>query len=87
MLIGDVIYTASELASSRSLPAGNTRSMTAFTHTSEARLSPGTILNIGLASAKFGGGGGEFQAEYVAGPAITFLPLTGKHWHGRAGSA
>jgi len=87
MLIGDVIHTASELASSRSLPARNPQSMTAFSHTSEAHLSSGTVLNIGLASAKFGGVGGGFQAEYVRGPPITFVPLTGKHWHSRAGRA
>lgn len=61
--------------------------MTAFTHTSEATLAAGCVLNIGLASAKFGGFGGGFQAEYVSGPEIQFKPLAGKHWHGKTGHA
>lgn len=61
--------------------------MTAFTSTSQANLSTNTILNIGLASAKFGGIGGGFQAEYVSGPTISFTLLTGKHWHGSSGNA
>ena len=87
ILIGDVIQTSSELASSRALPAVDPTSMVAFTHTSEAHLLPGTMLNIGLAAQKFGGAGGGFQAEHVFGPAIRFTPLTGKHWHSRAGHA
>jgi hypothetical protein len=85
ILIGDVIHTSSALASSRSLPVNNPQSMTAFTHTSEASLAAGTILNIGLASAKFGGVGGEFQAEYVSGPTIRFTPFVDKIWHGKIG--
>ena len=83
--IGDVIQTSSDLASSRSLPTTSPQSMTAFTHTSEAAIPTQCVLNIGLASAKFGGAGGEFQAEYVSGPPIQFTPFTGKYWHGRAG--
>jgi len=84
ILIGDVIQTSVGLANSRSLPTNDPRSMVAFTHTSEANIAVNTVLNIGLASAKFGGMGGEFQAEYVSGPTIQFTPLTGKHWHSRA---
>lgn len=87
ILLGDVIQTSAGLANTRSLPTSNPGSMVAFTHTSEAHLAIGTVLNIGLASAKFGGAGGEFQAEYVAGPTIRFIPLAGKHWHGSAGQA
>ncbi|MET0335242.1 MAG: hypothetical protein ABW190_13295 [Rhizobacter sp.] len=87
VLIGDIIQTASELADSRSLPGRDPRSMVAFTHTSMARLSPNTVLNIGLASQKFSGQGNGLQAEYVSGPLIAFTPLTGKHWHGVAGNA
>ncbi len=87
VLIGDVIQTSTDLANSRSLPTVNPRSMVAFTHTSGARLATNTVLNIGLASAKFGGTGGGFQAEYVSGPTIQFTPLAGKHWHGGAGHA
>jgi hypothetical protein len=61
--------------------------MVAFTHTSEASLVANTVLNIGLASAKFGGSGGEYQAEYVSGPTIRFTALAGKHWHGGSGNA
>ena len=81
-LIGDVVLTSSEIASSRSLPADDPTRMIAFTHTSEAYMSIGTVLNIGLASPKFGGSGGGFQAEYVDGPMILFSPLLEKHWHG-----
>lgn len=87
ILIGDVIHTSGNLASNRSLPTINPRSMTAFTHTSEALLAPGTVLNIGIANAKFGGAGGGFQGEYVTGPAIVFMALSGKHWHGSEGHA
>lgn len=87
VLIGDVIQTSAELADSRSLPGKNARSMVAFTHTSTARLCPHTVLNIGLASKKFCGEGGGFQAEYISGPRIEFTPLAGKHWHGAAGNA
>jgi hypothetical protein len=61
--------------------------MVAFTHTNEATLPAQVVVNVGLASAKFGGWGGGFQAEYVSGPAIQFTPLLGKRWHGRAGIA
>jgi len=87
VLIGDVIQTSGDVADSRSLPTANPRSMVAFTHTSEGHLRPDTVLNIGLASPKFGGVGGAFQAEYVSGPAIIFVPLTGKRWHGSSGVA
>ena len=87
VLIGDVVQTSSEIADSRSLPTSIPQSMTAFTHASEAYLSPNTVLNIGLASAKFGGMGGAFQAEYVSGPPIQFKLLVGKHWHGKSGTA
>ena len=85
LLIGDVIRTASGIADSRSLPTADPTSMTAFTHTSEAVVAPGAVLNIGLASAKFGGLGGGFQAEFVDGPPVAFVPLAGMHWHGVAG--
>jgi hypothetical protein len=87
LLIGDLIQSAGQLASSRALPAADPGSFVAFTHVSEAMLEPGTLLNIGIADAKFGGSGGGFQAEYVSGPAITFRPLTGKHWHRGCGQA
>jgi hypothetical protein len=87
LLIGDVIQAAPAIASSRSLPAQNPASMAAFTHTSDAKLAANTVLNVGVASAKFGGRGGNLQAEYVSGPRILFTPLEGKHWHGRAGHA
>ena len=87
VLIGDVIHTASTIASSRSLPIRNPTRMAAFTHTSEARLAANTVINIGLASIKFGGSGGGYQAEYVSGPPIRFTPFAGKHWHGRFGNA
>ena len=87
ILLGDVIQTSAGLANTRSLPTSNPGSMVAFTHTSEAHLAINTMLNIGLASAKFGGAGCEFQAEYVAGPNIRFVALAGKHWHGSAGHA
>ena len=87
VLIGDVNQTSGNLASNRSLPTTNPRSMTAFTDTSEALLAPGTVLNVGIANAKFGGAGGGFQGEYVSGPSIVFKPLSGKHWHGSEGHA
>lgn len=85
--IGDVVLTSGELASSRSLPADNPKRMAAFTHTNEALLPAQCVVNVGLASAKFGGQGGGFQAEYVSGPSIRFVPLLGKYWHGHAGNA
>jgi hypothetical protein len=87
ILIGDVIQTSVEIADSRSLPTDNPLSMVSFTHTSEAELSKDVIVNIGLASPKFGGKGGEFQAEYVSGPHLRFSPLQGRHWSGREGNA
>jgi hypothetical protein len=87
VLVGDVIHTASTIADTRSLPVQNPTSMVAFTHSSEASIAANTVLNIGLASAKFGGSGGGYQAEYVSGPAMRFTPLVGKHWHGRSGNA
>lgn len=85
--IGDVIGTSSELASSRSLPAADPQAMTAFTHVAEVGLPAQCVVNVGRASAKFGGRGGGFQLEYVSGPRFTFRPLADKHWHGRAGTA
>jgi hypothetical protein len=61
--------------------------MVAFTHTSLVRTPAGGLINIGLANARFGGRGGAFQAEYVSGPRMTFLPLQAQYWHGRAGLA
>jgi len=87
ILIGDVILTSSEIADSRSLPTNDPTGMTAFTHTSEAVLVRNVVLNIGLASEKYAGRGGGFQAEYVGGPEIQFKLLTDKIWHGRAGFA
>jgi hypothetical protein len=87
ILIGDIIKTTSELADSRSLPTSNLASMVAFTQVSEAHLAVGTVLNVGLASAKFSGMGGEYQAEYVSGPPIRFVPIIGKRWHQIAGHA
>jgi hypothetical protein len=86
ILIGDVIQTSVELAGSRSLPVNDPSSMVAFTHTSLAKVQAGSILNIGLASRLFGGSGGEYQAEFISGPPIEFVPLAGKHWHGRFGT-
>ena len=87
LLIGDVIQTASEIADSRSLPTTNPRSMAAFTHTSEAVVAVGTVLNIGIASALFGGNGGGWQAQFVSGPPMVFRPFTNKHWIDFAGNA
>jgi len=87
LAIGDVVQTSSQLANSRSLPTDDPTSMIAFTHVSEVTVPENCILNIGFASAKFGGLGGGCQAEYVSGPAIRFTPLEGKRWHGRAGRA
>jgi hypothetical protein len=78
--IGDVILTAGELTSSRALPG-------AFTHTSEALILAGTVINVGFASPLFDGAGGGEQAEYVSGPQFQFTDLPGKYWHGRGGSA
>jgi hypothetical protein len=86
MAIGDVIQTSIEFANSRSLPTNDPTGMTAFTHVAEAHIDVGCVLNIGLASAKFGGSGGGFQAEYVAGPKPRFQQLS-NIWHGRAATA
>jgi len=86
LAIGDVVQTSIELASSRSLPTADPTSMAAFTHVGEAHIPVGCILNVGLASAKFGGQGGGFQAEYVAGPKPSFQQVS-NIWHGRAGTA
>ncbi|MBS0393457.1 MAG: hypothetical protein JSR54_02465 [Proteobacteria bacterium] len=76
--LDDVIETSGELAASRSLPG-------AFTHTSVVRVPAGAVLNVGFASALFGGAGGGGQAEFLGGPTPSFVALRGKHWHGRAG--
>jgi hypothetical protein len=87
ILFGDVVLTSSQLADSRSLPTYDVASVAAFTHISEAKLVRDVVLNIGLASEKYAGRGGGFQAEYVRGPEIQFELLTGKMWHSRAGFA
>jgi hypothetical protein len=90
ILIGDVIQTSTQIAYSRSLPGKLPQSMVAFTHVSEVSLAPGTVLNIGLASAKFSGeigGGGGFQAEHVSGRSPQFRVLGGNYWHGKPGAA
>lgn len=85
--IGDVIQTSSQIASTRALPTDDPSSATAFTHVNHAMLPVDCVLNIGIAGPKFGGYGGGFQAEYVSGPRIQFVPLKGKHWHGKAARA
>ena len=90
ILIGDVIQTSSQIAQSSSLPGKLPQSMVAFTHVSDVSLAAGTVLNIGVASAKFSGevgGGGGFQAEHVSGPWPQFHVLAGNYWHGNAGAA
>ena len=87
LLIGDVIQAAGAIASSRSLKVDDPRSAVAFTHTSGVELAPGTVLNIGFASALFSGRGGGAQAEWVGGPSARFKLLAGKHWHSGAGRA
>lgn len=86
-LIAEIVLTSAGIADSRSLPVRNAHSMVAFRNTSEAYVKTGTVLNFGLASAKFGGSGGGFQAEFVSGPPIIFTPLHGKEWHSIAGNA
>lgn len=85
--LGDVIQTSGSFASSRSLPTDNPSSATAFTHVNSVVIPAGTVINIGVASALFGGRGGHFQGEYVSGPSLQFRPLTGKHWHSKFGHA
>ena len=85
--LGDVIVASSEFASSRSLPTDNPKSAVAFTRTADVVLPPHCIVNIGLASPKFGGIGGGVQAEYVSGPPFQFRTLRGKVWHDRVGHA
>lgn len=85
--LGDVIQTSSELAGTRSLPTTNHTSMVAFTHSNEVTIPAQCVVNIGLASPKFGGVGGGFQAQYVSGPAFVFIPFHGKYWHGHSGNA
>jgi hypothetical protein len=87
ILIGDVIMTSGQIADSRSLPGKDVSSMIAFAHVSEATLERGVVINIGLASTKFAGRGGGFQAEYVRGPVIRFDLLKSSMWHGREGMA
>lgn len=87
LLIGDVIQSSGQLANGYALPTTNPRAFTAFTHVSLAMLGTGTVLNVGIVAAKFGGAGGDFQAEYVEGPPIVFKPIHGKHWHGAVGHA
>jgi len=85
--LGDVIVSASAFASSRSLPTDNPSSLVAFTRIAEVVLAPQCLINIGLASPKFGGTGGGAQAEYVSGPPLQFTPLGSKYWHNRVGHA
>ena len=79
VLIGDVGQTSSSLMGSQRLTARNSQSTVAMGQTSEAYVPANTILNIGLASAKFGGSGRELQAEYVGGPAMDLDSLADKH--------
>jgi hypothetical protein len=85
--IGDIIQTSGQFSNSRSLPTANPNSPTAFTHVNAVRIPAGCVINIGITSAKFGGQGGGFQAEYVSGAHLEMIALTGKHWHGRHGVA
>jgi hypothetical protein len=85
--LGDVIVGSGEFASSRSLPSCNPKSLVAFTRMAEVRLPSQCVLNIGLASPKFGGLGGGVQAEYVSGPPLQFGTLRGKYWHDHVGHA
>lgn len=85
--LGDVIESSSAFASSRSLPTDNPSSLVAFTRIAEVTLAPQIVINVGLASPKFGGSGGGAQGEYVSGPPLHFQPLRGKYWHNRVGNA
>jgi len=85
--LDDVIMSAPDLANSRSLPTANPQSLVAMTRIAEVLLPVQCVLNIGLASAKFGGRGGGAQAEYVSGPPLQFAPLRDKYWHHRGGHA
>lgn len=81
VLIGGAIHASAPLVDHRfSLPVVNPRSMLALTHTSAAHVAADTVLNVGLASARFGDSGGEFQAEYVSGPPVEFTLLPDKSW-------
>jgi hypothetical protein len=85
--LGDVILGSGEFASSRSLPTRNPKSLVAFTRMADVLVPSQCVLNIGLASPKFGGLGGGVQAEYVSGPPLHFGALRGKYWHDHVGHA
>jgi hypothetical protein len=81
LLIGDIVFTRSELANNRALPISDRHSPLAFTHLTRAVVWRDTILNIGIAGPLFGHDGGEFQAEFVSGPAIEFVTAPGTSDH------
>lgn len=80
--LADYVMTSNEFADSRSLPTSNANSMTAAPYAARALVVPHCVLNIGIASAKFGGAGGGVQAEYVSGPRVQFIQLPDNRWHG-----
>ena len=87
LLIGDIVFTRSELANNRALPVSGRHSPLAFTHLSRAIAWRDTILNIGIAGPLFGHQGGEFQAEFVSGPSILFEHSSERAWVDYAGHA
>lgn len=83
LLIGDIIFTRTQLADNRAIPVDVRTSMLAFTDTAKVIVYKDSILNIGIAGPLFNGCGGEFQAEFVSGRKYV-KTLTGKLWSDRA---
>jgi hypothetical protein len=48
-----------------------------FTHIAWTLIPEQCVINVGLSGPLFGAPGGGFQAEYVAGPAMTFNQAVG----------
>ena len=83
-----IIATSGEIASTLSLPKSpGDPQPNFFTHASRVVIPAFCVLNIGIASALFGGTGGGWQAEILGDLRPQFQPLTGKTWHGSSGNA
>jgi hypothetical protein len=68
--IGDIIQPSEEFVGARALPG-------LFTHIAWTLIPEQCVINVGMSGPLFGAPGGGFQAEYVAGPAMTFNQAVG----------
>ena len=77
--IGDFIQTYDEYVATRALPKTQTAQgeLSFFSAAALATFGAGTILNVGIVGPLFDLPGGGEQAEFVEGPEVELLELTG----------